>query len=195
MTPIDHLVAIGRVLDTLGVSWVLGGSLASSLVGEPRATMDIDVAVALDLVHVDQLVVAVAGDYYVSPELAREAVVRHSSFNLIHFESGMKIDLFPLSDDPLDRRQLAGRQKVELSSGVSVWVGAAPDQVLRKLRWFQLGGEASERQWRDVLSILRVQGDRIDRDRLLIDAEPLGLGELVERALSEVVTDRPPHER
>jgi hypothetical protein len=88
VTPLDHLVAIGRVLDSLVVPWVLGGSLASSIVGEPRATMDIDVAVALDLGHVDQLVSAVEGEHYVSSELAREAVVRHSSFNLIHFESG-----------------------------------------------------------------------------------------------------------
>jgi len=186
VTPLDHLVAVGGVLDALGVPWVLGGSLASSLVGEPRATMDIDVAVVLDLGHIDELVAAVEADYYVSAESAREAVIRHSSFNMIHLKSGMKVDLFPLSDDPLDVRQLAGRWSVEIAPGVAVWVGAAPDQVLRKLRWFQLGGEASERQWRDVLSILRVQGDRIDHQKLLSDAGPLGLGKLVTRALAEV---------
>jgi hypothetical protein len=189
MTPLDHLVAIGKVLDSLGVSWVLGGSLASSIVGEPRATMDIDVAVAIDLEHIDRLVAAVEDDYYVSADQAREAVVRHSSFNLIHYESGMKVDLFPLSDDPLDVRQLAGREHIDIAPGVAVWVGAAPDQVLRKLRWYELGGETSERQWRDVLSILRVQGDRIDRPRLLVDAGLLGLGGLVAKALQEVAAD------
>lgn len=195
MTPLDQLVAVGRVLDSLGVPWVLGGSLASSIVGEPRATMDIDVAVALELGHIDQLVAAFEMEYYVSSELAREAVVRHSSFNLIHFKSGMKVDLFPLSDDPLDVRQLAGRQSVEIAPGVAVWVGAASDQVLRKLRWFMLGGEASERQWRDVLSILRVQGDRIDHRLLLLDAGPLGLGDLVTRALTEVAANGPTPKR
>lgn len=185
MAPIDHLVAIGRVLDALGVPWVLGGSLASSLVGEPRSTMDIDVAVVLRAGQVDRLVVAVQDDYYVSAEQAREAALRHTSFNLIHHASGMKVDLFPLSDDPLDVRQLAGRHLVEVGPGVSVWVGAAVDQVLRKLRWYQLGGEASERQWRDVVSILRVQGERIDRDRLLADAGPLGLAVLVARAIAD----------
>lgn len=195
LTPLDHLVAIGRVLDSLGVPWVLGGSLASSIVGEPRATMDIDVAVALDLGQVDLLVAAVEGDYYVSADSARDAVVRHSSFNLIHFESGMKVDLFPLSDDPLDVRQLAGRQHIDIVPGVAVWVGAAPDQVLRKLRWFEMGGGTSERQWRDVLSILRVQGERIDHRRLLVDAEALGLGDLVTRALEEIAGDGPAPDR
>lgn len=185
MTPLDHVVAIGSVLDGLGIAWVLGGSLASSLVGEPRSTMDVDVAVALDAGQIPALVAAVESDYYVSVEMVRDAVHRHSSFNLIHFESGMKIDMFPLSDDPLDVRQLANRERLEVLPGVDVWVGAAADQVLRKLRWFRMGGEVSDRQWRDVLSILRVQGDRIDRERLLSDAEPLGLADLAARALED----------
>jgi len=147
--------------------------------------MAVDVAVALDAGQVDALITAVEADNYVSADMAREAVRRHTSFNLIHYSSGMKIDLFPLSDDPLDVRQLSGREEVVVAPGLVVWVGSAADQVLRKLRWFRLGGEVSDRQWRDVLSILRVQGDRIDRDRLLADAGALGLADLVARALGE----------
>lgn len=191
MTPLDHVVAIGCVLDSLGAAWVLGGSLACSFVGEPRSTMDVDVAVLLDIDHVDRLVAAVADDYYVSAEMVRDAVLRHSSFNLIHFESGMKIDLFPLSDDPLDVRQITGRQRIVVAPGVEVWVGAPADQVLRKLWWFRRGGEVSERQWRDVLSILRVQGDRIDRRQLLADAGPLGLADLVARAMDDERAEHP----
>lgn len=186
MTPLDHVVAVGAVLDALGIPWVLGGSLASSLVGEPRSTMDADVAVAIDLEQVSSLVAALEREYYVSADMAHDAVKRHSSFNLVHFDSGMKINLFPLSDDPLDLRQLAGRERIEIGADAFVWVGAPADQVLRKLRWFRLGGEVSDRQWRDVLSILRVQGDRIDRERLLADAVPLGLDDLVERMLRDV---------
>lgn len=132
MTPLDQVVSLGRLLDSLGVRWVLGGPLASSLVGEPRSTMDIDVAVSIDLDHVDRLVAAVGDQYYVSAEMAREAVLHGSSFNLIQ------------------------------------------------------GGESSERQWRDVLSILRVQGERIDRDQPLLVAGPLGLGDFVARVLGEL---------
>lgn len=86
---------------------------------------------------------------------------------------------------PSDARQLAGREQVAVAPGVVVWVGAAEDQVLRKLHWFRLGGEVSERQWRDVVAILRVQAARIDRPQLLIDAGPLGLADLVARAIEE----------
>ena len=185
MTPIDHVVKIGRLLDSLGVRWVLGGSLASSVVGEPRSTMDVDVAVVLDFADVDALVAAVEGEYYVSAPMVRDAIARHSSFNLIHFESGMKIDLFPLGDDPLDVRQIERREQVEVLPGVLVWVGTPEVQVLRKLRWYRLGGEVSERQWRDVVAILQVQGTRIDHAQLLADAGPLGLADLLDRALAD----------
>ncbi len=185
MTPLEHVVAIGRILDELGIAWVLGGSLASSIVGEPRSTMDIDVAVQLEVGRVHDLVAAVCDDYYVSEDMVRDALTNASSFNLIHFGSGMKIDLFSLSDDPLDVRQLARRQLVEIEPGTSIWVGAADDQVLRKLRWYRLGGEVSDRQWRDVVAILQVQGRRIDHQQLLIDAGSLGLADLVAAALSD----------
>lgn len=112
MTPLDHVVALGRVLDELGLPWVLGGSLASSLVGEPRSTVDIDVAVLLADEHVDSIVRAAQDDYYVSTEMVREAVASHSSFNLLHHRTGMKVDAFPLADDLLDRWQLGRRQRV-----------------------------------------------------------------------------------
>ena len=74
MTPLDHVAALGRVLDELGLPWVLGGSLASSLVGEPRSTVDIDVAVLLADEDVDGVVRAVEAEYYVSNDMVREAV-------------------------------------------------------------------------------------------------------------------------
>lgn len=184
MTPLDLVVRIGSVLDALGVEWVLGGSLASSIVGEPRSTLDIDLAVALQGSDVAPLMAAVRDDYYVSEEMVLEAVEHGSSFNLLHYETAIKIDVFVLTDDPLDQRQLSGRQAVEVDAGHRVWIGSPIDQVLRKLRWFRSGGEVSDRQWRDVLAILTVQAHRIDRDELRAAAEQLGLGDLVTRAIA-----------
>lgn len=159
--------------------------MASSLVGEPRSTVDIDVAVLLSERDIDPLVQVVSGDYYVSAEMVREAVIDHSSFNLLHHSTGMKVDVFPLGDAPLDRLQLARRQLVEVEPGIRVWVGSAADQVLRKLYWFRLGGEVSERQWRDVLAIIRVQGPRLDRAGLTDDARTVGLADLLGQVLAE----------
>lgn len=183
--PFDHVAAIGKILDSLEIPWVLGGSLASSIVGEPRSTVDVDIAVLIDEEQIDALVSRVEDDYYVSAEMAHDAAARGSSFNLLHFATGMKIDLFALVDDLLDRRQLERRMLVEVGGGSHIWVGAADDQVLRKLRWYQIGGEISDRQWRDVVSILKVQGDRIDRDELLAVADEAGLAELTRRAIAD----------
>ena len=189
--PLEHVVQIGALLDTLRVPWVLGGSLASSLVGEPRSTLDIDLAVVLSASEGLVLADAVRADYYVDDAMVVEAVSRGSSFNLVHYRTGMKIDVFSLTDDPLDQRQIQRRIEVDIGVG-RVWIGAPDDQILRKLRWYRLGGEVSERQWRDVVSILRVQGDRLDKGDLVSAAVELGLGDLAARACAEVDEEPPP---
>lgn len=183
--PVDITLRVVRVLDELGVPYVLGGSLASSLVGEPRATADVDLAIRIDAARISALVRALEGEFYVSEEAAHEAVRRRASFNLVHLESVQKVDLFVLGDDPLDRRQLERRERVRVRDDAELWIGSVTDQVLRKLRWYRAGGETSDRQWRDVVGMLRVQRDRLDLAELRAEADELGLGELCERALRE----------
>jgi len=185
MSPLDHVVAVGRLLDSVGVPWVLGGSLASSIVGEPRTTVDVDIAVLFDRADVERLVALFESDYYVSLDMVRDAVERGSSFNLLHHDTGMKIDLFALGDGVLDRNQLQRRTLVRLDSDTEIWVGSAEDQILRKLSWYRMGGEVSDRQWRDVLAIIRVQGARIDRSELASVARQAGLDDLVTRAIED----------
>ena len=84
VTPVEHVVAVGSVLDSLGIAWVLGGSLASSIVGEPRSTMDIDIAVRMEAERVVDFVDAVRDNYYVDESMVMDAVLRSASFNLIH---------------------------------------------------------------------------------------------------------------
>ena len=191
--PLDIALRVVAILDDLGIPYVLGGSLASSLVGEPRATADVDLAIRISEENGAPLVRALEPEFYVSEEAALDAVHRLASFNLVHLETVQKVDLFVLGDDLLDRRQLEGRTRVLVSEDPprELWVGSAEDQILRKLSWYLAGGEVSDRQWRDVIGILAVQRGRLDMETLRAVASDLDLSELLERAFGEANHQQP----
>lgn len=178
---------VAGILDALGIDYVVGGSVASALVGEPRATIDLDIAVTLRPDQIAPLLDVLADEYYVSEVAAHDAVTSRSSFNAIHLDTMQKVDLFVLGDGLLDRLQLARRQRVTLDEEGhdALWIGSPADQILRKLWWYRLGGEVSERQWRDVVAMLRVQRDTIDLDDLQATAQALQLDDLLAQALTD----------
>jgi hypothetical protein len=182
--PVAIALHVGARLDALRVAWVTGGSIASSVHGEPRATQDVDMVVALQVRHVKRLVTALGRDYYVDADAMRVAVREAASFNAVHFASTIKVDFFVAGDDPFEAERLAHRQPVETPDGV-LYVDTAEHTLLRKLEWYRRGGEASERQWRDVQAIARIQGDRLDRERLRLWASRLGVTDLLQRVLAE----------
>ena len=181
---VRHMAAI---FDDLGVPYALGGSLASSLIGEPRSTVDVDMAVRLDAASGDDLLERVSDEFYVPVDLARAAILAHSSFNLIDTANALKVDIFVVGDGLLDRMQIERRFLVEMPGVDSgIWVTSAEDQVLRKLDWYRMGGSVSDRQWRDVVGILRVLGDALDVDYLQTMARTCGLIDDLDAALREV---------
>ena len=185
--PLDITIRVARILDDLGIPYVLGGSLASSLVGEPRATADVDMAIRIAAEQLPTLVRALESEFYVSEEAAQEAVRRNTSFNLVHLDSVQKVDLFVLGEGLLDRRQLERRVRVRIRDDPpsDLWIGSVEDQVLRKLSWYRAGGEVSDRQWRDVIGMLTVQRGRLDLDELRSIAYEAGLRDLLDRALEQ----------
>src|SRR5688572_16945776 len=134
MEPVGIAIDVGVQLDRLGVAWVTGGSLASSVHGEPRATQDVDIVVALRARHVKPLVKALGRDYYVDADAIRAAVKEAGSFNAIHFASAIKADFFVAGDDAFEAERLANRQRVETPGGV-LYVDTAEHTMLRKLEW------------------------------------------------------------
>lgn len=172
-------------LDGLGIRYAIGGSFASAVYGVMRATMDADLVVDLALPDVEPLARALIGDFYADAESMREAVQQRSSFNLIHLGTMFKVDVFVAKTRAFDRSQLARRRLILLSEEPQrqAYVASAEDTILAKLEWYRMGGEVSERQWRDVLGVLLVQGERLDLGYLKKMATHIGVLDLLKQAL------------
>jgi hypothetical protein len=180
-------LAVAEALEALGAPYAIGGSFASALHGVMRATMDADLVADLRPEQVEPLAEALGDAFYADVDTMRNAVLQHRSFNLIHLETMFKVDVFVAKPRAFDRAQLARRQLQVLSQDPErhAYVASAEDIVLAKLEWYRLGGETSERQWRDVLGVLKVQGDRLDREYLARMATELGVTDLLHRTFEE----------
>jgi len=182
--PIAVTLLVADYLDQLAIPYLIGGSLASSVYGVPRATMDTDLLIALSRDQASALVRKLSDAFYVSHEAAMDAVRRRSSFNAIHLASMWKVDLFVSRGRPYDRAQLARRepQVVATEPRRTLFFATAEDTILTKLEWFRLGNEVSDRQWADILSVMKLRGAHLDHAYLLRWAATLDLADLLERA-------------
>lgn len=183
------LEKIIAVLEQLGIGYAVGGSIASSLHGYNRMTDDADITAELFTDRADSFLAALdPAEYYVSPEALREALRTRSTFNILHPASGYKIDLFIRKDEPFEQSAFARRQLYPIPEipGKPVLVHSPEDIILFKLRWYRLGGEISDRQWNDILGVIRTQGERLDDTYLDHWAADIGVKDLLDRIRGEV---------
>ena len=194
MLELDVALAVTQVLDTLGVPYCVGGSFSSTVFGEARSTRDVDILAALRLEHINSFTNALDTAFYIQVQDAQEAIARaptlhntpsqRATFNLIHRTSFFKADIFVSSGRAFDSSQFARRVMIEVAPNQSLAMSSAEDTVLAKLEWYRIGNEVSERQWRDVLSVLAAQSANLDYAYLREWATTLGVRDLLDRALN-----------
>ena len=186
--PLQVTLKVVTAFEQLGIMYLVGGSLATAVHGLVRATLDADLIADIKPGQVELLVEALKNEFYIDAEMILDAIQHTSSFNLIHLETMFKVDVFILKQRPFDLNQMQRRvlQAVGDEPEDRVYFSTAEDIILAKLEWFRAGGEVSERQWRDILGVLDLQGDRLDFKYLRNWALSLGVNDLLEKAIQSI---------
>jgi hypothetical protein len=185
----DHEQPLRRLVDALNRSAIphmIGGSMASGVHGTYRTSLDVDLVADIAPEQIARFTKELGGEFYADSDMIREALQAGRSFNLIHFATSYKFDIFPLLSDPYQQMQFSRRAIKDLvleGDTLPVPVSTAEDTLLMKLVWYRSGGETSERQWNDVLGIIAVQHNRLDRHYLTKWASYLSVADLLEQAL------------
>jgi len=189
--PADALVAMMPVIaefERLGIDYYVGGSIASSLCGIGRSTLDVDIVADLTENKVDYLVQSLCSSYYIDANMIREAIRRQSCFNLIHLATSYKVDVFVLKNRKFDRQSMSRRRTDTLhdeDKSYQIYLSSPEDILLAKLEWYRLGDEISDKQWNDILGVMKVQQDALDRAYLEKWAVELGVHDLLLKAQNE----------
>jgi hypothetical protein len=186
MTPAAAFRELLVALERLNIPYLISGSVASSVHGVARATRDIDVLVEMSASQVRPLASALARSFYADPDMMLESILARRAFNVIHYATSYKFDIFPAHSDAYTEAQFRRGQPGSFpvdNEEVHFQVVSAEDSILSKLVWYKSGGEISDQQWRDILGIVKVQGSRLDLEYLRKWALHLSVADLLDRAL------------
>jgi hypothetical protein len=177
VTELDVLAIVGNRLTARGIPFMLTGSFAMAHYAVPRMTRDLDIVVELQRQDVPRLVAAFAPDFYVDADAALGAVAAERLFNLLHFGSGIKVDLIVRKSSDYRLLEFSRRRSVEMGA-INTWIVSREDLILSKLAWAR--DSKSELQLRDVRQLA---SGPVDLDYIRTWAPVLGVESLLEEVL------------
>lgn len=174
LNPFELMQRVAEFLEGQGIAYRVVGSLASMAYGEPRFTNDVDILADIGVEHVPPLCGAFPPpEYYLAEEAARDAIRNPGQFNIIHIPSGIKVDLIVVKQSEYARTELCRGRRLASPGEFDVWFAAAEDVILNKLLYFKESG--SPKHFRDIASMLKVQGSNLDRQYIASWAPRLGV--------------------
>ena len=184
MSQQELLKKVIKILEDLGIEYMITGSIASSLQGEPRSTHDIDIIIGMQISKIDKLVESFPfPDFYLDKNSIINAINRQEMFNLIDVKEGNKVDFWILTDDLFDQSRFS-RRYTEDFDRIKIRVSSPEDTILAKLRWAKLSG-GSEKQFIDALRVYELQFEELDRNYLEHWAKKLNIEQLWEQLKQE----------
>ena len=184
MSQQELLSKVIRALEGAGIEYMITGSIASSLHGEPRATHDIDLVVRMGPAAVAPLLAAFAPpEFFVEAAAVRSAVESRGMFNVVEAAEGDKVDFWLLTDSAFDRSRFSRRYREEVF-GLGIYVPTPEDTILAKLQWAKMSG-GSEKHVMDALRVYEVQAGTLDVEYLDLWAGNLSVADLWVRILHE----------
>lgn len=184
MTDLNGVVVrVVEKLEECGISYMIVGSHASNSYGIPRATHDADVVVEIGTPKINEFSAALGDEFYFDLVAAKEALKLGIMFNIIHYETGFKLDLIFLGDQAFHQEEFK-RRRLTSFAGRQCWFATAEDTILAKLEWSKKG--ESERQFLDAANVAKVQVKSLDYEYLRYWAADLQVEEQLNKLLQEI---------
>ncbi len=183
---IQAITPLIEVFERFGIPYYIGGSVASSLHGQKRATQDVDIVADMHRKHVQTLVNLLENEYYIDAEMIQDAIQHQSSFNVLHNETGVKVDVFVLKSSAFAQHELQRAIEDVIEPGSRPFYFASPeDVILNKLSWWKMGGGISTRQWNDLVGVIKRQAHTLDVTYLRQSAPLVGVADSLEQAFTD----------
>ena len=177
----DLLIKVLDRINQLSIPYMMTGGIASIYYGRPRLTHDFDIIVEMDTHQISKLENAFKNDFYISPSTIQDAIDKRSMFNIIHYDSGIKVDFWLIQNEEFDRKRFERRQK-HMYAKRDIFFTSPEDVILIKLLWFKDSQMQKHRD--DAKGVLEIQ-QNLDMDYLRKWAKKLSVQNLLENLMRE----------